>query len=179
MNAITIFQNALEETFPSLTIFSDVNWPEITHEFIASHKENPKSIEEFRANFPLFLQQKAEMGDCPDYLFELAFFELAQEQILASSYELPTSPGLFLNPSATFLNLDYDVNLMLEEATKGSVKIFERSHILSLYRHPEFGLMQKELSHDEIKILGQIEAGEEISEEQLKDLKEAGLVIQN
>lgn len=179
MNAINIFQNALEETFPSLTVFSDVDWQEITNEFIASHEENPKSIQEFTANFPSFLQQKAEMGDCPDYLFELAFFELAQEQILSSEINLPTTPGIYLNPTATFLNLEYDVNMMLEEATKGSIKIFERPHILTLYRHPDFGLMQKELSTEEIKILSQVEAGEEISIDQLNELKASGLIIQN
>ena len=179
MNALNIFQNALEETFPSLTVFSDVDWQEITNEFIASHEENPKSIQEFTSNFPSFLQQKAEMGDCPEYLFELAFFELAQAQILSTEIDLPTDPGIHLNPTATFLNLEYDVNMMLEEATKGSVKVFERPHIISLYRHPDLGLMQKELSENEIKLLSQIEAGEVISTDLLDELMESGLVIQN
>lgn len=179
MNALQIFQDALEETFPSLTIFSDVNWQEITQEFIASHEENPKSLEEFTSNFPLFLQQKAEMGDCPDYLFELAYYELAQEQILSSDVNFPSMPGIFLNPTATFLNLAYDVNLMLEEATKGSVNIFERPHIISLYKHPELGLMQKELSPSEINILSMVEAGEKPSPDKVEDLKVAGLIIEN
>src|SRR4051794_32086142 len=60
--------HSLQQMFPSLTLFSDIDWNAVTHEYQSEYID---------LTFPEYLQQKALDGDCPQYLFELAFFELA------------------------------------------------------------------------------------------------------
>lgn len=146
MNHFKPFQEALEKTFPSLTVFSDLNWDEVAREYIAAHDERPNDIEEFTFNFPQFLQDKASDGDCPTYLFELAYFELLQSQILGIEIELPEEKGLYLNPTLSFLNLEFDVGLMMDEAAKGSVQVLQRPHVLCLYSQPARGLHHIEVT---------------------------------
>lgn len=159
MNHFKIFQDALEKTFTSLTVFSDLNWDEIAREYIAAHDEHPDNVDDFTFNFPQFLQDKASDGDCPSYLFELAYFELLQTQILATDLVLPTTEGLHLNPSLSFLNLEFDVGLMMDEATKGSVQILQRPHVLCLYRHPVRGLHHIEITTPILEMLQHLEQG--------------------
>jgi hypothetical protein len=180
------FQAALEKMYPSLTVFSDLNWDEVSQEYIASHDERPTDVDEFVYNFPQYLQDKAVLGDSPPYLFELAFFELLQEQILETSLTLPTSTGLYLNPTLSFLNLEYDVVLMVDEATKGNVQIIERPHVLCIYRHPARGLHHVEITTPILEILKELEDGPlkgrsdlpTAQQHTLKDLIELGLVLE-
>ena len=57
--------NSLEQMFPSLTLFSDLNWDKVKTEYESEYSD---------LSFPEYLQQKCIEGDCPPYLFELAFF---------------------------------------------------------------------------------------------------------
>lgn len=159
MNLFKVFQSALEKTYPSLTVFSDMNWEEVSQEYIASHDERPTDVEEFVFNFPTFLQEKAVAGDSPSYLFELAFFELIQNQVLSFDLDLPATPGIHLNPSLSFLNLDYDVKLMIDEATKGNTQLLMRPHVLCIFRHPRLGLNQIDITSSYLEVLQELENG--------------------
>ena len=52
--------NSLEQMFPSLTLFSDLDWEAVTQEYESQYID---------LSFPESLQQKALDGDCPPYLF--------------------------------------------------------------------------------------------------------------
>lgn len=159
MEGFTNFQMALQKTFSSLTVFSDLKWDSIFKEYLASHDERPQDVEEFTFNFPFYLQSKAQDGDCPSYLFELAYFELAQAQIVGSGFDFPKTKGLHLNPSATFLNLEFDVGKMMNEAVKGSVQVIARHHVLCLFKDPQSGLDHVEIDAASLAILQQLENG--------------------
>ena len=120
--------NTLQQMFPSLTLFSDLNWEAVTQEYEAHYID---------ISFPEYLQQKALDGDCPPYLFELAFYELALFDARTSSEPFPFKPGVYLNPTALFLSLEYDVKKMLEEAARGNIDVFEKPHVLCLFRDPK------------------------------------------
>lgn len=153
------FQEALEKMYPSLTVFSDLNWDEVTQEYIASHDERPQEIDDFVFNFPQYLQDKTMAGDSPAYLFELAYFELLQSQMIGTKIDLPQTSGIYLNPSLSFLNLEYDVCLMMDEATKGNVQLIERPHVLCIYHHPLRGLHHIEITTVILEILKELEDG--------------------
>lgn len=153
------FQEALETMYPSLTVFSDLNWEDVTQEYIASHDERPQDVDDFVFNFPQYLQDKTAAGDSPAYLFELAYFELLQSQMIATKVTLPSSSGIYLNPSLSFLNLEYDVSLMIDEATKGNVQLIERPHVLCIYHHPLRGLHHVEITTTTLEILKELEDG--------------------
>lgn len=184
MEAFVTLQSALKKTFSSLTVFSDLNWDKVFNEYLASHEERPQDVEEFKFNFPFYLQSKASVGDCPVYLFELAYFELAQDQILEAIVEYPSDKGLSLNPTATFLNLEYDVGKMMGEAVKGVVRVIHRHHVLCLYRDPASGLNHVEVDQEILAILQALENGP-LSREKLGNssaldqLITMGLVIEN
>lgn len=162
MDQFKIFQSALEEMYPSLSLFSDINWDEVAREYMVSHDERPTDLDEFIINFPDFLQEKCQSGDSPDYLFELAYVELLQNQILSTEIDYPEESGLHLNPTLSFLNLEYDINLMLDEAEKGNIQLVERSHILCIYRHPTIGLHHLYVTNPMIEILELIEHNKNI-----------------
>ncbi len=180
------FQNALEEMYPSLTVFSDLKWDTVTQEYIASHDERPQDIEEFVFNFPAYLQEKAAAGDSPAYLFELAFFELLQNQMIEASIETPEPPGIYLNPTLSFLNLEYDVSLMIDEATKGNPQLIERPHVLCIYHHPLRGLHHLDVTTPMLEVLGELEDGPlksranlaAVQQKILNELIELGLVLE-
>lgn len=159
MNQFKVFQDALEEIYTSLTLFSDLKWNEISQEYIASHDERPDDLEEFIFNFPLFLQDKASAGDCPPYLHELAYVELMQAQAIGQDLELPRVKGLHLNPTVSFLNLEFDINMMLDEAAKGGIQIIERPHVLCIYRDPKEGLNHLDITTDYLVVLQKLEDG--------------------
>jgi hypothetical protein len=159
MNQFKIFQQALEETYPGLSVFSDLKWDEVSQEYLASHEEVPTDLEEFVFNFPQFLQDKAAAGDCPAYLFEVAFFELLQNQIQEADLTLPIASGVYLNPSLSFLSLDYDVAEMLQAATIGQVQVIERPHVLSLYRHVDRGFEYRDITPQMLDLLQRLEDG--------------------
>lgn len=178
MNPFKNFQDALETMYPSLTTFSDLKWDEVSREYIASHDERPTDIDDFIFNFPAYLQDKSADGDCPVYLFELAFLELLREQILNNELEEIDSEGLHLNPSLSFLNLEHDVIRMMDEAAKGNVQIIERPHILCIYRHPVQGLSHVEITTKYLEILQALESTTELKPGPvLNELIDLGLVL--
>jgi hypothetical protein len=177
------FQRALEDTFTSLSVFSDLEWNTIFKEYLASHEERPTDIEEFTFNFPFFLQQKSLEGDCPSYLFELAYVELAQDQILNSEISLGPKKGIHLNPTATFLNLEFDILHMLNEATRGSVQVIPRHHVLCLFRDPVSGFNHLEINQARLDILQSLEDGprskQELGQtETVDELLKLGLILE-
>jgi hypothetical protein len=159
MEGFTVYQNILQERYCQLSLFSDIKWADVANEYLASHEQRPTDLEAFVFNFPDFLQRKAEDGDCPSYLFELAYYQLAQAQVVSSPSTFPTSSGIHLNPSATFLNFEFDVVKMLEDAENGSIHVLERPHILCLFLHPSEGLFQLELNEKQLEFLSLLEEG--------------------
>lgn len=142
--------HALQQMFPSLTLFSDLDWEAVTHEYESEYID---------LSFPEYLQQKAVDGDCPPYLFELAFYELALFDAKTSSEPFPFKPGIYLNPTALFLSLEFDVKKMLEEAAKGNIEVFERPHVLCLYRDKKDVIHTVEMSEEELDLLQHLEDG--------------------
>ena len=159
MNQFKILQDALEKMFPSLSVFSDLNWDDVAREYIASHESMPTNVEDFVFDFPGYLQSKAQDGDSPTFLFELAFFELIQSQLLLIDLDTPTTPGIYLNSTLSFLNLEFDVNLMIDEATKGNTQLIQRPHILCLFKHPDLGLHHVDISTAYLNVLQELEDG--------------------
>jgi hypothetical protein len=152
--------NSLEQMFPSLTLFSDLNWKAVTIEYESNYID---------ISFPEYLQQKAIEGDCPPYLFELAYFELALNDVKTSVEAFPFQSGVYLNPTALFLSLEFDVLKMLQEAEKGKIEIFERPHVLCLFRDKKDKIHFQELSQDELSILQNLEEGPMPSDAFLED----------
>ena len=142
--------HSLEKMFPSLTTFSDLDWDAVTKEYETT------SID---ISFPEYLQQKALDGDCPSYLFELAFYELAHFDAKTSAEPFPFQPGVYLNPTALFLSLEFDITRMLQEASEGNVSVIERPHVLSLYRDRDDKVHSIELSDEELEVLQHLEDG--------------------
>ena len=142
--------HALEQMFSCLSLFSDINWSEVTREF-----ETQSTL----VTFPEYLQQKSLEGDCPPYLYELAFYEIALLEVKSSSHSIPNKPGIYLNPNTIFLNLEFDIKRMLDEASLGKINVYEKSHILCLHRNLDNELQITEISHEDIEILQKLEDG--------------------
>lgn len=186
MNPFQKFQDALVAMYPGLSVFSDISWDKITKEYLAGHDERPHDVEEFVFGFPQFLQDKASREECPSHLFELAYFELIENELLNSDLVLPVEVGIHLNPSLSFLNLEFDICLMIDEATKGNIQIIPRPHILCLYRHPERGLLHIEINQEFLDVLQGLENGSfpsrqsapEHQHKALNQLLEVGAVLE-
>jgi hypothetical protein len=151
--------NALEQMFPSLTLFSDLNWEAVTKEYESNYID---------LSFPEYLQQKAVEGDCPPYLFELAYFEMALFDVKATTEPFPFQDGIYLNPTALFLSLEFDIMKMLSEAKSGNIEVIERPHVLCLFRDPEDKIHFQELSQDELSILQNLEEGPKLNDHFLR-----------
>lgn len=168
--------NTLQQMFPSLTLFSDLNWEAVTQEYETHYID---------ISFPEYLQQKALDGDCPPYLFELAFYELALFDARTSSEPFPFKPGVYLNPTALFLSLEYDVKKMLEEAAQGNIDVFEKPHVLCLFRDPKDKIQIMEMSDEDLSLLQHLEDGpqenpqfvEEKLQKHFKDFCSIGLIL--
>jgi len=140
----------LEKIFPSLAKFSDLNWTEVSNEY---GKVSSK------ISFPEYLQIKAEDGDCPEYLYELAYYELAVHEANNPDITFPQSGGIHLNPTALFLSLEFDIERMLKEAELGKIEIYERHNVLCVYRDHKNIFQCVELDDDALDILEQLENG--------------------
>ena len=151
--------NALEQMFPSLTLFSDLNWEAVTQEYESNYID---------LSFPEYLQQKAVEGDCPPYLFELAYFEMALFDVKTTTEPFPFQDGIYLNPTALFLSLEFDIMKMLSEAKSGNIEVIERPHVLCLFRDPEDKIHFQELSQDELLILQNLEEGPKLNDHFLR-----------
>ena len=163
---------SLQTMFPSLTKFSDLDWEAVTREYEATS---------IGISFPEYLQIKAEQGDCPPYIYELAFYELAAFDAKSSATPFPHQPGIYLNPTALFLNLEFDIPRMLEEAELGNIEVFERSHILCIYRDKDDVVNSIELDGPSLELLSELEDGPvtKINERNLnyKSLVKRGLIL--
>ncbi len=142
--------HALQQMFPSLTLFSDLDWDAVTQEY---------ETEYIDLSFPEYLQQKALDDDCPPYLFELAFYELALFDAKTSVEPFPFKTGVYLNPTALFLSLEFDVVRMLKEAKAGKVEVYERNHVLCLYRDTHDVIHTLEMTDDDLELLQHLEDG--------------------
>lgn len=142
--------HALEQMFPSLTLFSDLNWDLVTKEYETDYID---------ISFPEYLQQKSLDGDCPPYLFELAFYELALFDVKTSAEPFPHQPGVYLNPTALFLSLEFDVKKMIEDAKAGKIDVIERPHVLCLFRDTHDKIHIQELSEADLDLLQVLEDG--------------------
>lgn len=142
--------NQYQKMFPSLTTFSDLDWEEVTKEFETHYVD---------VSFPEYLQQKAIDGDCPPYLFELAYYELALFETRTSDLPFPKLPGVHLNPTALFLTLEFDVPMMLAKAARGEIEILERAHVLCLFRDKNDKVRSVELDEEALGLLENLEEG--------------------
>lgn len=142
--------NTLEKMFPSLTLFSDLDWEAVTLEYESEYID---------LSFPEYLQQKALDGDCPPYLFELAYYELALFDARTSSEPYPFHPGVYLNPTALFLSLEFDVKRMLDEAQSGKIEVYERPHVLCLFRDTHDKIQILEITDEDLDLLQNLEEG--------------------
>lgn len=142
--------SSLQKMFPSLTLFSDLDWPTVQKEYETTAAD---------LSFPEYLQQKAEDGDCPFHLFEIAFYEMALFEAKTSNDPLPTAPGVHLNPTALFLSLEYDVPTMIDKAKAGEIDIIERSHVLCLFRDKNDRVRSVELDEPALEMLENLEDG--------------------
>jgi hypothetical protein len=142
--------HALQQMFPSLTLFSDLDWEAVTQEYESDYID---------LSFPEYLQQKTLDGDCPPYLFELAYYELALFDVRTSSEPFPYKTGVYLNPTALFLSLEFDVKRMVEEAINGKVEIYEREHVLCLFKDTHDKIHMLEMTDSELDVLQHLEDG--------------------
>jgi hypothetical protein len=156
--------------FPSLGIFSNINWGQVAAEYLPFQE---------KISFPEYLQIKAENGDCPEYLFELAFYEMAVAQVQEAAFVTPEGKGLHLNPTAAFLNLDFDIGRMLAAAEEGSVEVHQRENVLCVFQYQD-EVSVVELDAETLEFLEELEAGpiplEEGPEDGLQELIELGLI---
>jgi hypothetical protein len=155
--------HSLEQMFPSLTLFSDLNWDVVTKEYESEYID---------ISFPEYLQQKALDGDCPPYLFELAFYELALFDAKTSDEPFPYKSGIYLNPTALFLSLEYDIKRMLTEAQAGQIEVYERNHVLCLFRDSHDVIQTMDMSEEELDLLQHLEDGPQDSKNFINSLQE-------
>lgn len=159
----------LKDNFPSLSLFSDMDWTAVSKEYEPSSKF---------ITFPEYLALKAEEGDCPQHIFELAYFDAALSGLQEGEFLFPDSPGTYLNPSACFLSLDHDILKMVTDAHDGKINIIERQNVLCLFVNMDGEIVFHELSRSELEVLQQLEDGNlEKGNSHLTPLTEIGLII--
>ncbi len=159
----------LKESFPSLALFSDMDWNAVSKEYEVSSKI---------ITFPEYLEIKAEEGDCPQHLFELAYFDAALKSIQEGEFFFPEGPGLHLNPSACFLSFDHDILAMVKEAHEGNINVIERQNVLCVYVDHEGEIRFHEISVTELELLQKLEAGTlPENHEAMPGLTQAGLIL--
>lgn len=154
--------NSLEAQFPNLKLFCHMNWDEVAREYESQY---------FDISFPEYLQQKAIDGDCPDYLFELAYYEMAINQVQHHQMSYPYLPGLYLNPSALFLSLEYDIPSMLKLAQEEGPALIEREVYLCIYQNTSGKTCVHELNHEELQMLQLLEDGPALDYRVFQDFK--------
>jgi hypothetical protein len=142
--------STLEQMFPNLTLFSDLNWETVTSEYLTGYGD---------LSFPEYLQQKHLEGDCPPYLFELAFFEQALFELKDMKLEHPPQKGIFLNPTSLFLSLEFDIKKMLQNAHQGKIDIIEKQHVICLFKNQNGQIISIETSDEELFLLQKLEEG--------------------
>jgi hypothetical protein len=164
---LSLFQAALEDTYSRLKLFSDLDWSEISQEYIASHEHYPSDMSDFVFHFPEFLEHKIAQEDCPPYLGEMAYYELILSLLRASQYSSPSSKGIHLNSTLSFLNLEFDVSLMNKKVEGGEIQIIHRPHILCLYLDASHKLNELEISASQLETLQLFEKSPSLALEEL------------
>jgi hypothetical protein len=155
----SFYRDLLQKMFPELSTFSEIDWNAVSVEYFQTYPPEAQDLLGLTFEFPEYLQIKAEEEDCPPYLFELAYYELAEFQAYTSLETRPEGAGFHLNPTATFLNFEFDIKKMLEDAQKGEILIHERPHVLCISRHAQGELCYTELTKTELDLLLTLEAG--------------------
>lgn len=165
---------SLENMYPSLSLFSDIDWKSIDEEYQTQFSH---------ISFPEYLQEKALEGDCPLYLFELAFYEYAKHELQNLTAQ-KSGEGYHLNPTTLFLSLEFDITRMLKEAQTGHIDIHERPHVLCLYKNQNGEVCSYEVCEQNLAVLGRLEEGplgaEQFNPEEQKiisQLAEKGLIL--
>jgi hypothetical protein len=159
----------LKDAFPSLSLFSDMDWAAVSKEYEISSKI---------ITFPEYLEMKAEEGDCPHHLFEIAYFDAALQALQEGEFFFPDSPGTYLNPSACFLSFDHDILKMITDAHDGKINIIERQNVLCLFVNTDGEIQFHELSRPELELLQLLEEGKlEKGNPALPSLTQKGLII--
>jgi len=137
---------SLRSQYQVLNLFSDFPWEEVEAEF--------EKLSQFMS-FPDYLSEKCELGDCPDYLVEIAFYLYAKNHGPGLNHEI--QDGWSLNPTAQFLHLRYDIPRMLKEAHQGEVNIIENDICLCVYQNLNLEACEVYLSQEDLKILSEFE----------------------
>jgi hypothetical protein len=159
----------LKDSFPSVSLFSDMDWNAVSREYEPTSKF---------VTFPEYLAIKAEEGDCPQHIFELAYFDAALAGLQEGEFTFPDEPGIHLNPSACFLSLDHDILKMVVDAHDGKMNIIERPNVLSLFVNDEGEIVFHELSREDLDLLQKLEEGNlEKGHPALASLTEKALII--
>lgn len=140
----------LKDSFPSLSMFSDMDWSAVMKEYEPSSKF---------ITFPEYLALKAEEGDCPHHIFELAYFDAALMGLQDGEFVFPETPGIYLNPSAAFLSLDHDILKMVSDAHEGKINIIERQNVLCVFANIDGEVVFHELTRTDLEILQELENG--------------------
>ncbi|MFA5583151.1 MAG: hypothetical protein WDA09_02970, partial [Bacteriovoracaceae bacterium] len=100
-----------------------------------------------------------------------AYYELALNQARTLKMTYPYLPGIYLNPSALFLSLEYDIPLMLSLAEKEGPSLIERNIYLCIYQDTQGEARVHELSYDELQILQILENGPAFNYQVFEDYK--------
>ncbi len=158
----------LQDAFPNLTLFADMDWNAVT----AEYEQTSKYV-----SFPEYLAIKAEEGDCPQHLYELAYFDAALTGLQESEFTFPDTPGIHLNPSARFLSLDHDILKMVTEAHDGKIDVIERANVLCLFVSEDGEICYHELNSSELDFLQALEEGNAQIEKAPESLTDRGLVL--
>jgi hypothetical protein len=161
----------LRDSFPSLSLFSDIDWNAVSKEFGPASKV---------ITFPEYLELKVEEGDCPGHILELAYFDSALMALQEGEFSFPDSPGFHLNPSACYLSFDHDILKMVTDAQDGTIAIIERPNVLSVFLDDTGNVCFHELSQQELEVLQALEENNHPEQSKaLTSLTEAGLVLHN
>jgi hypothetical protein len=162
----------LQRQYPYLDLFGEMPWHEVTEEY------QSMAIE---MSFPEYLQHKSIEGECPAYFFELAFYQLALEQVRNADPSWPLKKGLWLNPTAHFLSLEFDIPEMISNAKNGRIEVIHNPKTMGICLDQNNQVRQVILTPDELRILAQIENEIQIDihhSPELEKLIQSGIIIQ-
>lgn len=161
----------LREAYPNLALFAQMDWDAVA----AEYEKTSNYI-----SFPEYLELKYEEGDCPGYLFELAYFDSALTNIMSEEFIFPDEGGVHLNPSVHFLSFDHDILAMVKNAVDGKMGVVERTNVLGVYLHEDGEIGFYEINEEELLQLQAIENGSYKGDTKaLATLVDAGLVLVN
>jgi len=140
----------LQKIYPHLNLFCDIKWEVISEEYKEySHQKS----------FPEYLAEKSSEGDCPPYIFEMAFYEQTLYELKNQTPLYPKESGIYLNSTVHFLNLEFDIPKMIEQAQNGFISFIEKPHVLAIYKLKDNKIHQQQLSKKDLILLQEFENG--------------------